>query len=104
MNDWVVETPSFEEDLMNNRIIMLNQNGVNRVIEIIKERDKEIKRLKSNEKTLADLLDKEQNKNKKAIEYINEDLEINELLYNSDSYQTNYIREELLEILKGESK
>lgn len=45
MNDWVVETSSFEEDLMNNRVIMLNQNGVNRVIEIIKEKDKEIERL-----------------------------------------------------------
>ena len=46
MSDFVVETPSFEEDLMNNRVIMLNQNGVNRVIEIIKEKDKEIERLK----------------------------------------------------------
>ena len=45
MNDWVVETPSFEEDLMNNRVVMLNQNGVNRVVEIIKKKDKEIERL-----------------------------------------------------------
>ncbi len=45
MSDWVVETPSFEEDLMNNRVIMLNQNGVNRVVEIIKEKDKEIEEL-----------------------------------------------------------
>ena len=45
MNDWVVETPSFEEYLMNNRVVMLNQNGVNRVVEIIKEKDKEIERL-----------------------------------------------------------
>ena len=45
MNDWVVETPSFEEDLMNNRVVMLNQNGVNKVVEIIKEKDKVIERL-----------------------------------------------------------
>ena len=45
MNDWVVETPSFEEYLMNNRVVMLNQNGVNRVVEIIKEKDTEIERL-----------------------------------------------------------
>lgn len=45
MNDWVVETPSFEEDLMNNRVVMLNQVGVNRVVEIIKDKDKEIERL-----------------------------------------------------------
>ena len=44
MNDWVVETPSFEEDLMNNKFIMLHQNGVNRVVEIIKEKNKEIER------------------------------------------------------------
>lgn len=45
MNDWVVETPSFEEDLMNNRVVMLNQVGVNRVVEIINKKDKEIERL-----------------------------------------------------------
>ena len=45
MNDWVVETPSFEEDLMNNRVVMLNQNGVNIVVKIIKDKDKEIERL-----------------------------------------------------------
>ena len=47
MNDWVVETPAFEEILMNNRVIMLNQNGVNRVVEIIKQKDKEIEKLKN---------------------------------------------------------
>lgn len=52
MNDWVVETPSFEEDLMNNRVVMLNQNGVNRVVEIIKEKDKEIERLKKDNEYL----------------------------------------------------
>ena len=35
MVDWVVDIPTFEEDLMNNRIIMLNQKGVNEVVEII---------------------------------------------------------------------
>lgn len=40
----------------------------------------------------------------KAIKHIEYDLEITEHLYDSGSYDTNYIREELLEILKGSEK
>lgn len=46
MSSWVVETTSFEEDIINNRVVMLNQNGINKVVEIIKKKDKEIERLK----------------------------------------------------------
>lgn len=48
MNDWVVESPSFEEQLMNNRIVYLNQKGINEVVELIKNKDKEIERLNTN--------------------------------------------------------
>ena len=46
MGDWVVESPSFIEQLMSNKIVVLNQNGVNEVVKIIEEKDKEIERLK----------------------------------------------------------
>lgn len=58
MNNWVVETPTFEEDLMNNRVVMLNQVGVNRVVEIIKEKDKEIERQDNVIKEVRTLADK----------------------------------------------
>ena len=45
MNDWIVEQPPFEEDLKNSKYTMLNQNGINKIIEIINEKDKEIERL-----------------------------------------------------------
>ena len=45
MGDWVVESPSFIEQLMSNKIVMLNQNGVNEVVKIIGEKDKKIERL-----------------------------------------------------------
>lgn len=45
MGDWVVESPSFIEQLMSNKIVMLNQNGVNEVVKIIEEKDKKIERL-----------------------------------------------------------
>lgn len=45
MNDWVVESPSFEEQLINNRIVYLNQKGINEVVELIKNKDKEIEKL-----------------------------------------------------------
>lgn len=66
---------------------------------------KEIERLKYNEKTLADLLDKEQKKNKKAIEYIEkEKLEIdygNGVILDTYELSTDEVKD-LLEILKGE--
>lgn len=54
-----METPSFEEDLMNNRVVMLNQNGVNRVVEIIKEKDKKIEKLNNIINKLEIILEKE---------------------------------------------
>ena len=50
-----------------NSTLRIKYEGIKKLLE---KKDKEIERLKSNEKTLANLLDKEQKKNKKAIEYI----------------------------------
>ena len=87
MNDWVVETPSFEEDLMNNRVVMLNQNGVNRVVEIIKEKDKEIE-------ILNNIIDK-------AIELLKENACIDEdVEYFCDDLRYDDCKK-LLDILKG---
>jgi len=87
VNDWVVETPSFEEDLMNNRVVMLNQNGVNRVVEIIKEKDKEIE-------ILNNIIDK-------AIDF----LKVNACIDEDVEYFCDDLRyddcKKLLDILKG---
>lgn len=37
MNDWVVEEKSFIEELLDGKYFMLNQNGVNDVVKIIKD-------------------------------------------------------------------
>lgn len=68
---------------------------------LLKQKEK-IERLKSNEKTLANLLDKEQKKNKKAIEYIKE----NCYDYDYETYSSLTTDEviELLDILKGEDE
>lgn len=82
MNDWVVETPSFEEDLMNNRVVMLNQNGVNRVVEIIKEKDKEIEKLNQYidfYKDLGEKQNKELQNLKQKVKYY-ENFEINKTI------------------------
>ena len=81
----------------------LNRKGIEYVrnaTDTIENRQyKEIERLKSNEKTPEDLVDKEQKKNKKAIEYINEHKRKDEFL-NLNEWQTR----DLLEILKGDDK
>ena len=61
MNDWVVESPSFEEQLMNNRIVYLNQEGINEVVELIKRKDTEIEKLNNILDTLEDSLEREIN-------------------------------------------
>lgn len=77
--------------------------AVDKMFYIVMKSDKEIERLKSNEKTLADLLDKEQKKNKKAIEYIKENkIEgIDDDGYSDAWFDYVYVRD-LLDILKGE--
>jgi len=62
VNDWVVESPSFEEQLMNNRIVYLNQKGINEVVELIKNKDKEIERLNTNWNELEKWIEKERDK------------------------------------------
>ena len=113
MNDWVVETPSFEEDLMNNRVVMLNQVGVNRVVEIIKEKDKEIERLNKiieiKNNRIQQLMKRTRSARiDKAIEYIEEK---EETLLNCDEGWLDHDEmidkkrfETILEILKGEDK
>lgn len=59
MGDWVVESPSFIEQLMSNKVVMLNQNGVNEVVKIIEEKDKEIERLKEENNFLKQLIPNE---------------------------------------------
>lgn len=74
MNDWVVESPSFEEQLMNNRITYLNQKGIDEVVELIDNKDKEIERLKEEYMILQNAGDEVeedlQQRIDKAIEYI----------------------------------
>jgi len=84
VNDWVVETPSFEEDLMNDRVVMLNQVGVNRVVEIIKEKDKEIERQKE---IIDGMIDNEE-KNCLKIDQLHSIIkEIRKVLTNSKEYK-----------------
>ena len=101
MNDWVVETPLFEEDLMNNRVIMLNQKGVNRVVEIIKYKDKEIEDLKE-QVEYQDLWRNEYlSRIDKAIEFVERKQED----INNGGNDMSYIQmTQLLEILKGSDK
>ena len=61
MSDWVVESTSLIEDLMNNKMVMLNQNGINKVVEIIKEKDKEIERLNNIIENFEEELEREIN-------------------------------------------
>lgn len=77
---------------------------INMIGDILTNQYKEIERLKSNEKTLADLLNKEQKKNKKAIEYIEKE----KRKFKKNAYVEMHInaynkkQDELLEILKGD--
>ena len=42
MNDWVVEVKDFEEELKEGLYTVLNKHGIDKVIEIINAKDKEI--------------------------------------------------------------
>ena len=85
-----------------------NQDSAIKIMKMYEDLKKDYIRVKANEKILADLLDKEQKKNKKAIEYI-ETLKINE--YDGNGYWIRHnanedlsienTKEQLLEILKG---
>lgn len=89
--------------------VLTGGRGHSKTKEVIEDMQKEIVRLKSNEKTLADLLDKEQKKNKKAIEYIKDyEKTIEEGIKKGAEYTylgspLNKINK-LLKILKGEDE
>ena len=84
-----------------------NQDSAIKIMKMYEDLKKDYIRVKSNEKTLADLLNKEQKKNKKAIEYCYELQErychsaLFDDLVASKIYE---ISEKQLNILKGEDK
>jgi len=113
VNDWVVETPSFEEDLMNNRMIMLNQKGVNEVVEIIKNKEKKIEELKRKLKQHEKCRRKQQQFYDKEIERLHSIIkEVRE--YIEENIRGNYFRryddeiynvcDDIFEILDKENK
>lgn len=79
-----------------------NQESAIKIMKMYEDLKKDYIRVKSNEKTLAELLDKEQKKNKKAIEYI-ENTEISSILEVHSGYEEEYTKP-LLEILRGSEK
>lgn len=79
-----------------------NQDSAIKIMKMYEDLKKDYIRVKANEKILADLLDKEQKKNKKAIDYIKKEE------WYLEEYDNNFINEnvvkttELLDILKGD--
>ena len=65
-----------------------NQDSAIKIMKMYEDLKKDYIRVKANEKILADLLDKEQKKNKKAIEYIKKE---------------EWYLEESIDIIKGDS-
>ena len=78
-----------------------NQDSAIKIMKMYADLKKDYIRVKANEKILADLLDKEQKKNKKAIEYIKKEE------WYLEEYDNNFINEnvvkttELLNIIEG---
>ena len=78
-----------------------NQDSAIKIMKMYEDLKKDYIRVKANEKILADLLDKEQKKNKKAIEYIKKEE------WYLEEYDNNFINEnvvkttELLNIIEG---
>ena len=70
----------------------------------IKEKDKEIERLKSNCKTLAKMLDKDIEKNNKAIEYIEQNMGYYSSRLCEKEYEERYVKDliKIIEILNEE--
>lgn len=105
MNNDKIKMKDIMYNRENNKVVMTKENH-HKLMCFIHEKDKQIKRLKSNEKTLADLLDKEQKKNRKAIEYIRTKSMIVKVGndFNIDLYLKGSEYNELLNILLGEDK
>lgn len=82
-----------------------NQDSAIKIMKMYEDLKKDYIRVKSNEKTLADLLDKEQKKNKKAIEHLEESIDIikgdSMIPISSGNVRRRYLQP-VLDILKGE--
>ena len=84
-----------------------NQDSAIKIMKMYEDLKKDYIRVKANEKILADLLDKEQKKNKKAIEHLEESIDIikgdSMIPISSGNVRRRYLKP-VLEILKGEDK
>ena len=81
-----------------------NQDSAIKIMKMYEDLKKDYIRVKANEKILADLLDKEQKKNKKAIEHLEESIDIikgdSMIPISSGNVRRRYLQP-VLEILKG---
>lgn len=84
-----------------------NEESAIKIMKMYEDLKKDYIRVKSNEKILADLLDKEQKKNKKAIEHLEESIDIikgdSMIPIYSGNVRRRYLQP-VLDILKGEDK
>lgn len=82
-----------------------NQDSAIKIMKMYEDLKKDYIRVKANEKILADLLDKEQKKNKKAIEHLEESIDIikgdSMIPISSGNVRRRYLQP-VLDILKGE--
>ena len=68
MNDWVVEVKDFEEEILEGLYTLLNENGINKVKELINLKNKQMQELTNNWNELEEWIKikyKEYSKNKK---------------------------------------
>lgn len=56
MNDWVVEVKDFEEEITEGLYTLLNENGINKVKELINLKNQQIDQLTNNWNELEDYL------------------------------------------------
>jgi hypothetical protein len=76
MNDWVVEVKDFEEEILEGLYTLLNENGINKVKDLINLKNKQIQELTNNWNELEEwLLNHYEVKNKTQNECIDEVLD-----------------------------
>ena len=56
MNDWVVEVKDFEEEILEDLYTLLNENGINKVKDLINLKNKQIQELTNNWNELEEYL------------------------------------------------
>ena len=96
---WVVEGQTFLESLMDDKMIMLNKNGINQVVEIIKDKDKEIERLNNIINELKEFLIAYEN-NRDSFKWNEQDyIDTIEEIEKIIGYENDFIKE-----LKGSDK